>query len=210
MRNCTDFEILLCDYVDGTLDATTKSEVDAHLDTCPACREQLADQQSLLRFIDTAAAIEPPPQLITRILYQGPARVDEVRKSATMASRLREWMRPFLQPRFAMGMAMTILSFSMLGKFVAPVKQLKPSDLDPVKVWSAVEDKAHRSWDRGVKYYESLRLVWEIQNRLRDWTEQEEEARRNDSQKNNNNPKATQAPLQERDQPSVNEKKESR
>lgn len=208
MRNCTDIEILLCDYVDGTLEPAARPEVEAHLSGCPACRELLADQQSLLAFIETAAPVEPPPQLITRILYQGPARVEEIRRSATFASKVREWVRPVLQPRFAMGMAMTILSFSMLGKFVAPVKQLKPSDLDPVKVWSAVEDKAHRTWDRGVKYYESLRLVWEIQNRLRDWTEQEEEARRNESQKNNN--QKADSPLQEREPPSVNEKKETR
>ena len=72
-----------------------------------------------------------------------------------------------------MGMAMTILSFSMLGRFTAPVKQLKPSDLDPVKVWAAVEDKSHRIWDRTLKYYESLRVVYEIQSRLKDLSDQE-------------------------------------
>lgn len=218
MRNCTDIEILLSDLIDGTLDAATAAEVESHLSSCASCQEQLADQRALLAFMDTAADVEPPPQLITRILYQGPARVEEVRKSASLASRIREKLRLVLQPRFAMGMAMTILSFSMLGKFVAPVKQLKPSDLDPVKVWSVVEDRAHRTFDRGVKYYESLRLVWEIQSRLQDWTEQEEEARRNDNQKkvNSNNNKAgtnaaspDSAPLPERDQPSANPKKES-
>ena len=78
-----------------------------------------------------------------------------------------------MQPRLAMGMAMTILSFSMLGRFTAPVKQLRPSDLDPVKVWAAVEDKSHRVWDRTLKYYESLRVVYEIQSRLKDLSDQE-------------------------------------
>jgi len=74
----------------------------------------------------------------------------------------------------AMGMAMTVLSFSMLARFAGiEPRQLKPSDLDPVKIWMAVDDRAHRGWDRTVKYYENLKLVIEIQSRLKDWTEQD-------------------------------------
>jgi len=29
-----------------------------------------------------------------------------------------------------------------------------------------------RTWERGVKYYENLRLVFEIQNRLKQWNEE--------------------------------------
>src|SRR5262249_11694492 len=85
-----------------------------------------------------------------------------------------KWFEPVLQPRFAMGMAMTMLSFAMLFKFAnIPERSLKPSDLDPVKVWAAAEDKVVRWWERGVKYYENLRVVYEIQTRLRDWTQEE-------------------------------------
>ena len=94
-----------------------------------------------------------------------------------------------------MGMAMTVLSFSMLGRLAGiEMRQLKPSDLHPVSVWMAVENRAHRAWDRAVKYYENLRVVYEVQTRLREWTEQEEEERRNQSaaprqeRNNNNNP----------------------
>ena len=33
-------------------------------------------------------------------------------------------------------------------------------------------------YDRAVKYYENLRLVYEVQTRLREWTAQEEEDRK--------------------------------
>ena len=46
-----------------------------------------------------------------------------------------------------MGMAMTVLSFAMLGRFTH-VRQLTPSDLDPVKVWTAAEDRVVR-WYSG-------------------------------------------------------------
>ncbi len=82
-------------------------------------------------------------------------------------------MQSVLQPRYVMGMAMTILSFSMLARFahIEP-RQLKPSDLDPAKVWQGIDDRAHRAWDRGVKYYDNLRLVMEIQSQLKEWNEQ--------------------------------------
>ena len=166
--HCAEFESIICDYVDGTLSPAQRATFDSHLAGCAECRLLVEEQRSLLSFLEGVPEVEAPPELITRLIQDSPAR-------KVAAERVkRGWFRrligplidPILQPRFAMGMAMTILSFSMLGKFAAPVKQLKPSDLDPVKVWSAVEDKAHRTWERGVKYYENLRLVWEVRNRL--------------------------------------------
>jgi hypothetical protein len=44
---------------------------------------------------------------------------------------------------------MTMLSFAMLGRFAGiQVRQLKPADRDPVKVWMAAEDQVHR-WSSG-------------------------------------------------------------
>ena len=93
-----------------------------------------------------------------------------------------------LAPRMAMGMAMTVLSLSMLAQvFKVPVRQLKPSDLDPMKIWVSVDDQANRAWNRAVKYYDNIRLVFEIQSRLQEWSEQEEFDRqqkiRNDAEK---------------------------
>ena len=42
-----------------------------------------------------------------------------------------------------------------------------------MKIWAVVDDRAHRSWDRAVKYYDNLRLVIEIQSRLKEWTDQD-------------------------------------
>jgi hypothetical protein len=81
-------------------------------------------------------------------------------------------MEPILQPRYAMGMAFTLLSFAMLGRFAGiEVRHLTPADLDPVKIWTAAEDRAARTWQRAVKYYESLRLVYEIESRVKEWSD---------------------------------------
>lgn len=166
--HCAEFDLIVCDYVDGTLSSAGRSACDQHLAGCAGCREAVAEQRALLSFLEGVPEVEPPQELITRLVQDSP-----LHKQAEKRAK-RGWFRrliaplidPILQPRVAMGMAMTILSFSMLGKFAAPVKQLKPSDLDPVKVWSAMEDKAHRTWERGVKYYDNLRLVWEVRSRL--------------------------------------------
>jgi hypothetical protein len=72
-------------------------------------------------------------------------------------------------------MAMTVLSFAMLGRFAGiEVRQLRPADLHPVKVWVSIEDRAIQTWERTVKYYDSLRVVYEIQTRFREWSDQAE------------------------------------
>jgi hypothetical protein len=73
-----------------------------------------------------------------------------------------------------MGMAMTILSFSILSKFV-PIQQLHPGDLKPSEVWAGLDDRAHRAYARSVKYYENLKVVYQIQTLLRDWQQQAED-----------------------------------
>lgn len=174
--NCAELDILICDYVDNTLDAPTRAAVESHLSGCTGCRALVDDARAVQSFLEGVPEVQPPAQLITRIVNEVPAAAGHQRsatRSGGWLGQLRGWMKPVLQPRLAMGMAMTILSFSMLGRFTAPVKQLKPSDLDPVKVWAAVEDKTHRVWDRTLKYYESLRVVYEIQSRLKDLSDQE-------------------------------------
>jgi hypothetical protein len=126
-------------------------------------------------FIERAAEVEPPPELLTKITFDIPT--GGARKG--WRSWTSGWLHPVLQPRFAMGMAMTILSFGMLGRFAGiNERQLKPSDLHPAAVWTAIDNKVHRTWERAVKYYENLRLVYEVQTRLQEWTRQEDEERK--------------------------------
>jgi len=176
--NCADFEILLCDYLDGTLSEAQRNGIETHLAACPTCSAMAEDVKGAVSFIERASVANPPAELLTRILHEIPGR--DLAERNSFWRRLRSgWFGPLLQPRYAMGMAMTILSFSMLAKFAGfEPRQLRPSDLDPVKIWNTVDDRAHRTWDRAVKYYDNLRLVIEIQSRLKEWTDQEQSMRR--------------------------------
>lgn len=180
--NCADLQILLADYVDATLRGEQKSAVENHLAHCASCAEIARDAAGAVAFMGRAANVEAPPELVTRILFEvthGPSRA--IVKSSWARRQLGAWfgawIEPILQPRFAMSMALTVLSFAMLGRLSGiEVRQLKPSDLDPVKVWMAVEDRAHRAWERTMKYYENVRVVFEIQARLKEWTDEQAES----------------------------------
>jgi len=125
-------------------------------------------------FIDTVAAAEPPAELLTRILHVIPNGRQKAERPSWWRKLFGGWVNTVLSPRYAMGMAMTVLSFSMIAKFahIEP-RKLTQADLDPVKIWAGIDDRAHRSWDRAVKYYDNLRLVIEIQSRLKEWTDQD-------------------------------------
>jgi anti-sigma factor (TIGR02949 family) len=174
--HCEEVESQLCDYLDGTLTPSARQAFETHLAACPECGELVRDCAEATAFIERCAVVEPPPELLTRIMHQLPAAQAQARRRRGFSGWLGKLFEPILQPRFAMGMAMTILSFSMLGKFVGPVKPIRAADLDPVKIVQTIDDKLHRTWNSAVKYYESLRLVYEIQSALRDMRDADDEA----------------------------------
>ncbi len=175
--NCSEFETLLADYVDGALPAAQRLAVEQHAGSCAACGEFLSDVTGAVNFLRRVPDIAPPSELITRIAYQAPtARLRHpLDKPGFLSQFALKWLQPLLQPKLAMGMAMTILSFAMLEKCTGiSVQHIQAADLNPVRVWDGLEDKAIRAKDRAVKYYENIRLVYEIQSRLKEMQAQQE------------------------------------
>jgi anti-sigma factor RsiW len=171
---CAQFEIALCDYLDGTLAAAAKAELEQHLASCAACAELARDAGAALEFIERVADIEPPPELVNHLYAIAATARPTVRRG------IRGWFRqvfhPLLQPRMAFGLSLTILFFGMMVRCAGiPERRLTTADVDPAHVWAGVEDRAHRGWERSVKFYENLRFVYQIQSRLREWREQQQE-----------------------------------
>jgi len=172
---CAQFEIALSDYLDRTLPSAAKAEFEQHMASCPACAELAHDAGAALEFIERVADIEPPPELVNR-LYAIASR--EVRP--TVRGGIRAWFRrvfhPVLQPRMAFGLSLTILFFGMMVRCAGiPERRLTAADVDPAHVLAGVEDRAHRGWERSVKFYENLRFVYQIQSRLREWRERQDQ-----------------------------------
>jgi hypothetical protein len=162
--NCAEIEILICDYVDGTLAPAQRTELERHFAACAACAELARDSAAAVTFMERAADVEPPPELITRMLFEAPWH----KKRAGWLPKIFDSV---LQPKFALSMAMTILSLSML---FGQVRQLRPADLQPAKVWADIEDRAYRTWARTMKFYDNLKFVYQIQTTLREWQQDQE------------------------------------
>jgi len=172
--NCAELELLICDYVDGTLDAAGRQAVERHMAGCADCAELVRDAAAAVGFMERAAEVEPPPELLTRILFDPPWAKSRPRAGSGLRARLHALWQPILQPRLAMGMAFTILSFAMMASFIQS-RQLTPQDLNPRAVWTAVDNRMFRAWQRSVKFYESLKLVYQIQSTVREWEQQQQE-----------------------------------
>jgi hypothetical protein len=175
---CEDFDGLLCDYIDGTLPAASRQVAEVHISTCPPCAQLVRDSRFVLEFAGRSEEVEPPKELFTRILNQVPqsGMAAQVANSQSwLSEKLRSLFAPIFQPRFVMGAMMTLLSLSMLTRCAGPPKHpLTASDLDPVRLWVALDDKVERTWVRSVKAYESMRLVYEVQSRVSEWKQKQQ------------------------------------
>jgi hypothetical protein len=72
-------------------------------------------------------------------------------------------------------MAITILSLAWLAKYVAPARPLTTADFNPVRVWQSLDDRVYRGWQRTVKFYESIKFVYQIRARLQEWNQLRDE-----------------------------------
>lgn len=169
---CAEVEEMLADYVDQTLLDGDVADLKAHLAICPTCTELAADAAVAVSFMDRAAVVEPPPELVNRILFEiGNGGNKQMVKPPVSQRLFGKWLQPILQPKFAMGMAMTMLSF---GMFLRMEGVREWADLHPANVYAAAEDRVTRLWDRAVKHYQSLKLVYEIQTSYQEWVAEQE------------------------------------
>jgi hypothetical protein len=176
MLSCAEFETLLADWIDGALAVPARqAERDVfvrHVESCAACAALLEDASAAVAFMDRAADVEMPPALVSKILQATNSGWEFKLRGRGVSGWINRKFAPVLRPRFVMGAVLTLVSMTMLTR-CAPNKTLTAADLDPVRLWTSLDDRMHRVWDRTVKSYESMRLVYEVRNQINDWTEQQ-------------------------------------
>jgi hypothetical protein len=178
MMNCAEFEVLLADSLDGALNApgreAERADFAQHLASCEACGAMAKEIQSAMSFMEMAAEPELPQPLVGKILQATNSGWELKLHGKGIRGWINRAFRPVLQPRLVMGAMLTVMSLTMLTRCAGgPKSTLTAADLDPVRLWSQLDSRGHRVWDRAVKGYESMRLVYEIRNQIGDWNRQQ-------------------------------------
>jgi anti-sigma factor RsiW len=178
--SCAEFEELLADWIDETLPVAERDAVLRHLETCAACASLAEDARFAVGFMERAADVEVSPVLVTKILQATNEGWEFKLRGRGISGWINRTFAPVLRPRFVMGAILTLMSLTIMARGCGvPATTFTSAQLDPVRLWTALDNRAHRVWEQGVKSYESMRLVYEVRTQIEDWTRQqrqEEEA----------------------------------
>jgi anti-sigma factor RsiW len=162
---CEQTEARLSDYLDGVLNPAELAEVSAHVPSCARCAPLLASVSDLLTGLHAMEQIAEPPRLVYSILDKtlGP------RESTTGWRAMLGWVRAAASIRFAYGalsVAATLIIVVTASGF--NWRHPKLADLRPAKIYRNADSKAHLAYASSVKFVNDLRVVNEIQSRLRE------------------------------------------
>ena len=194
---CSEFDALLSQAIDGTLSGERLQAFEAHARECQLCGLLLRDAEAGRSWLKSLEEVEPPSALVNSILLAtSGVALGKATARATWGERIGRWIDAAIspvfsvarQPRFAMsfGMAFFTLSVTLSIAGVRP-KDLLRVDLRP----SAIRRTYYETQGRVVKYYENIRFVYEIESRVRQLkqttpAEERPEARPNKPSKNDN------------------------
>jgi hypothetical protein len=161
---CEQTELLLTDYLDGLLQPEQQHAFDLHVNSCERCTPLVASVTHALRNLHALPELELPPRFVYNVLDAtlGP------RETVTGWAAIRAWVRGVASPRFAYG-ALSLAATYLMIVTVSGVNWKKPklADLSPVSVSRNVNRQAHIAYAHSTKYFSDLRVVYEIQSKLR-------------------------------------------
>jgi anti-sigma factor RsiW len=161
---CEQIEARLSDYLDGALGGTERAAFESHFGECERCAPLVAHVSQLLSGMHSMEQLEAPPWLVYSILDKtlGP------RETATGWAAVVGWVRGMASMRFAYG------ALSVAGTFVILLSAVgfswrkpKLEDLQPANIYRNADKRAHLAYAKTTKFVNDLRVVSEIQSRLR-------------------------------------------
>jgi hypothetical protein len=177
---CTEFETLLSDALEGQLNAARTESFEAHRRVCGTCGPLFAEVQAGRQWLRSLEAVEPSVHLVhnilaatTGILSTRPLPSTADGRTTPFGERAREWWDSFFtpamafvrQPRFVMSFGMIFFSFSLALNLAG----VKPSDVAKVDLRpSALRHAYNDAQIKIVKYYDNIRFVYEIESKVRE------------------------------------------
>ncbi|HZT72697.1 MAG TPA: zf-HC2 domain-containing protein [Terriglobales bacterium] len=161
--NCSQFEERLSDFEEGALAPELAAAMRAHAQACGACAALRQAVRETATWLAELPELELPPALIPAVL----ARTTGRRELVSWRATLRSLGGIFWQPRVVMGFGMAVFALAvLLNAAGVNLRQLRWRDLTPRQLALSAERGMHRGWARGAKYYNDLKVVYEIQAAL--------------------------------------------
>jgi anti-sigma factor RsiW len=161
---CEQTEGRLSDYLEGGLNAEERVAFDAHVNACPRCTPLVANVAHLLSSMRAMEPVEVPPRLVYGILDKtlGPREV--VSGWRVMLG----WLQGMASMRFAYG-ALSVVATLVIFVTASGFNWRKPklADLAPSVIYRNADKQVHLVYGRGMKFVNDMRVVNEIQSRLR-------------------------------------------
>lgn len=166
---CREFESLLTEYLDDCLSADERRPMDEHRLSCSACEEAYEEAAFAWSLLRETPMVEPPPQLIADIIHDtvgvGSGVLVPAAAGGGVWGFLQPILNPFLEPRFVMGMAMTVVSFSMLSYHAERAFESYRNGGAAVlmEMATTTSDRAEDSWQRLTDVAAAAREFYELQ-----------------------------------------------
>lgn len=192
---CGQWETLLPEAMDGQLEGELRAEdrafFSAHLATCPYCTELYEEAKRGREWLDfLSTEPELPAGLLDKILAQTGPGIEPHHATGfgilgpplqpALAGGLaypQPWQKPglmgfirrFAEPRLMMTAAMAFFSILLtLNLTGVRLKDMKLSTLRPQSVRSYMQRQIAVASTPIIRYYDHLRLVYEVQQRMRE------------------------------------------
>lgn len=171
---CAEVEALLAEALDGTLQGPQMAAFEAHQRGCASCRTMVEEAQAGMHWLKGLDEAEPPHNLVHNILAQTIGALPSEHAMPApqpegwvdkLKARLAPIFAPVATPRFAMSFGMAFFSITMLlgiaGFHMSDLRHLDLSSRGIMKTYYATEARV-------IRYYENMRLVYEIESRVHD------------------------------------------
>jgi hypothetical protein len=179
---CAEWEAQLTDALDGLLSPEEEARFEAHKLLCPACTELYEEARKGREWLEfLSPEPEPPEWLLDKILAStGPGH--EVSGLPVAAGEVPDFVPPIWQqpgfvarmrtsavPRMAMTAAMAFFSIALtLNLTGVGLNSLRVADMSPSALRSYMERQLNMASVPVVRYYDHLRIVHEVESRVRE------------------------------------------
>jgi hypothetical protein len=161
---CEQIEARLSDYLDDAMTRNDRVSFEAHVGDCPRCAPLVAHLSKLLTSMHVMEQIEPPPRLIYSILDKTLGK----REAVTGWRAFFGWFENISGMRLAYGALSVAGTFAILLSVLGfNFSKPKLADLRPTTIYRNADRQVHIVKAKSIKFVNDLRVVSEIQSRLR-------------------------------------------